>query len=119
MDIFVTSYQALCFRVYGIPRVDRDDYIIIDHNKLAYLNIIEKVNCMYCSYFNGLMGYVSEIAARSEQYWCPIKHARKVAFIHSRYKHFLEYGDALAYKEKLSDIRKDFDDLERSSQERP
>lgn len=34
---------------------------------------MEKVNCVYCSYFNGLMSYLREIAGRTEQYWCPIR----------------------------------------------
>ncbi|MHB8809084.1 MAG: hypothetical protein ACYC9M_03595 [Desulfobulbaceae bacterium] len=67
---------------------------------------------MYCSYFNGLIAYVQEIAARTEQYWCPIKHARKTGIRHSRYQHFLEYGDAKAFKECIEKIRRDFEDLQ-------
>lgn len=111
MDLVVTVYQAVCFRVYGIPRVRRDDYIVIDRNQLQYLNAIEKLNCVYCGYFNGLITYVQEIAARTEQYWCPIKHARKVAAIHSRYHKFIEYGDSKDYPGRLAALRRDFDDL--------
>ncbi|MCK4837194.1 MAG: hypothetical protein KAS94_00240 [Desulfobulbaceae bacterium] len=111
MDLTVSAFQAACFPIYGIPKVKRSDYIVIDRHSLAYLNIIEKVNCLYCSYFNGLIGYVQEIAARTEQYWCPIKHARRVANINSRYKKYLEYGDAEAYKNKFQEIRRDFEDL--------
>ncbi|WP_373017782.1 hypothetical protein [Thiomicrorhabdus sp.] len=33
MDLVVSIYQSICFRVYGIPRVKRSDYIVIDrHN---------------------------------------------------------------------------------------
>jgi hypothetical protein len=35
------------------------------------------------------MGYMAEILARTEQYFCPIKHARKSLGTHSRYKRFL------------------------------
>ncbi len=111
MDLTVSAFQAACFPIYGIPKVKRSDYIVIDRHSLAYLNIIEKVNCLYCSYFNGLTGYIQEIAARTEQYWCPIKHARRVANINSRYKKYLEYGDAEAYKNKFQEIRRDFEDL--------
>ena len=62
------------------------------------LNVIEKLNCLYCSYFNGLMGYISEIAARTEQYWCPIRHASRLKSIHSRYQNFVEYGDSGTYR---------------------
>jgi hypothetical protein len=112
LDLSVTIFQAVCFRVYGIPRVKRRRYIIIDHQSLAYLNLIEKLNCVYCSYVNGLIAYVREIAGRTEQYWCPIKHARLQASMHSRYGKFLEYGDAEGYRKRLEEIRRDFNDLE-------
>ena len=67
---------------------------------------------MYCGYFNGLISYVQEIAARTEQYWCPIKHARKISTIHSRYKFFFEYGDGEEYKKNLEEIRQKFHDLD-------
>jgi len=98
MDLTASIYQLICFRVYKIPKVKRSDYIVIDRQMLAYLNPIEKINCVYCGYFNGLIAYVQEVAARTEQFWCPIKHARKIASIHSRYKTFLDYGDCKEYK---------------------
>jgi hypothetical protein len=70
-----------------------------------HLNAIEKVHCVYCGYANGLIAYVREIAARTEQYWCPIKHARVVAAPHPRYRSFLDYGDAIGYRRKLPAIR--------------
>ena len=112
MDLFVSLYHAVCFRVYKIPRVRREDYIVIDRHSLRYLNPIEKINCVYCGYFTGLIAYVQEVAARTEQYWCPIKHARRVANIHSRYSKFIDYGDAQGYKKYLEQIRKEFDDLQ-------
>jgi hypothetical protein len=36
---------------------------------------IEKINCAYCSYANGAIASVREMASRTEIYWCPIKHA--------------------------------------------
>jgi len=111
LDLAATVYQAVCFRVYGIPRVKRRKYIVIDRHSLAYLNLIEKLNCVYCGYFNGLIAYVREIAGRTEQYWCPIKHARRVAASHSRYGKFLEFGDAKGYRQRLEEIRHDFADL--------
>lgn len=93
LDLVVSICQWVCFGVYGIPKVKRNDFIVIDRQSLDYLNPIEKLNCVYCGYFNGLVGYVQEIAARTEQYWCPIKHARKLTSIHNRYHKFLEYGD--------------------------
>ena len=98
LDLVVTLYQLICFPVYGITKVKRSDYIVIDRYNLAYLNIIEKINCVFCGYFIGLIAYVQEIAARTELYWCPIKHARKMIKIHSQYHKFYEYGDAISYK---------------------
>ena len=43
---------------------------------------------------------ITEIAARTEQYFCPIKHAHRLAQTHSRYGKFLPYGDARAYREQ-------------------
>lgn len=111
LDLVLSLFQAVCFTLYRIPKVKRSDYIIIDRHSLAYLNLIEKMNCVYCGYFGGLISYVQEIAARTEQYWCPIKHARRVGSIHSRYKKFMEYGDAEKYKTDLEEIRNDFRDL--------
>lgn len=112
LDLLVSIFHSLCFRIYKIPLVRRGDYIVIDRQALTYLNIIEKINCVYCGYFNGLIAYVQEIAARTEQYWCPIKHARRQAALHSRYRKFLEYGDAEAYRQRLAEVRRDFRDLD-------
>ena len=62
-------------------------------------------------YFSGLIAYVQEIAARTEQYWCPIKHARKMAAIHSRYHKFIEYGDSASFQDNMESLRNDFGDL--------
>lgn len=111
LDLLVSMYHALCFPVYGIPKVKRSEYIVLDRQALKYLNLIEKINCSYCGYFTGLIAYVQEISARTEQYWCPIKHARRIASIHSRYGKFLEYGDAEAYQSHHEALRNDFGDV--------
>ncbi len=111
MDIAVTIYQTVCFPVYGIPKVRRSDYVIVDRNYLGYLNFIEKLNCMYCGYFNGVVAYFQEVGARTEQHWCPIKHARKLKVVHSRYKNFLDYGDGVGYRKKFATVRRQFEDL--------
>ncbi len=113
LDLFLTVYQVLCFPVYGIPKVRRKEYFVYDRGKLSYLNLIEKANCLYCSYGNGLMAYGHEIAARTEQYWCPIKHARRIKATHGRYSMFFPYGDAESYTKGLERLRKQFGDKER------
>lgn len=106
LDLWTTSYQLVCFPIYGVPRVRRRDYFVIDRHMLAYLNGIEKVNCTFCSYANGLIAYVREVAARTEQYWCPIKHARVVRSPHQRYHFFFDYGDAVRYRRDLAALRR-------------
>ncbi len=105
LDLFVAVYQAACFPVYGIPRVRRRDYLAFDRGQLAYLNGLEKLNCEYCAYANGLLAYVREVASRTEEYWCPIKHARRVLGVHPRYGSFVDYGDAEAYRHDLERLR--------------
>jgi hypothetical protein len=107
LDLFVCLYQAICFPVYGIPAIPRRDYLVMDRSNLAYLNAIEKLNCAYCSYANGLIAYVREVASRTEQYWCPIKHARRVIGAHERYRKFADYGDAEHYKRELDSLREE------------
>ncbi len=106
LDLFVTIYQQINFRVYKIPLVRRSDYIVFDRQYLGYLNFIEKLNCLYCSYFNGLMAYSGEVAARTEQFWCPIKHAKKIAYRHRYYDRFVPYADE-HYHQKLEALRKE------------
>ncbi len=105
-DVILFLYQQIIFRIYKFEFIKRSDYIIFDRQYLGYLNSIEKLNCMYCSYFNGLMYYASAIASRTELYFCPIKHAKKVAYKHEYYDEFFEYGVGNDYQEKLKSLRK-------------
>lgn len=109
-DIGVSVYQHICFRLYGIARVKRDPYFIYDHRHLAYLNAFEKVNCLYCSYASGVINYAREIASRTEQYWCPIKHAHKLVDVHHRYIDFIDYGDAEDFHKYMDGLRKKLQD---------
>jgi hypothetical protein len=105
LDLFISAYQFICFPLFGIPAVRRSDYLVIDRVHLSYLNAIEKVNCAYCAYANGLIAYAREITSLTEQYWCPIKHARRVIAAHERYRNFIDYGDAESYRAELEVMR--------------
>lgn len=105
VDAWVSLYQAICFRVYGIPQVRRGRYFVFDRSGLRYLNALEKLNCAYCSYVNGVLAYAREIGSRTEQYWCPIKHARRILGAHPRYRDFEEYGRGERYRENLQRLR--------------
>jgi hypothetical protein len=104
-DLCLSIYQLSCFPIYGIAKVRRADYIVFDRHQLGYLNFVERFHCEYCAYGNGLMAYATEILARTEQYFCPIKHARKVVGTHKHYENFLQYGESPDYHAKLEAIR--------------
>lgn len=112
LDLVMSVYQGICFPIYGIPKVKRRDYIILDRSHLAYLNWAEKMNCEYCAYTNGVLACATEIAARTEQYWCPIKHALRIKSMHSRYRFFFDYGDAEHYRQQIEMVRRSFEDIE-------
>ena len=105
VDLWVMAYQVVCFPIYKIPKVRRRDYLVFDRHHLAYLNIIEKINCAYCSYANGAIAFVREVAARTEVYWCPIKHARRVLGPHPHYQGFADFGDAHALRDRLAGMK--------------
>ena len=112
VDISTTIYQTICFPIYKIPKVKRGEYIIMDRYNLFYLDRVEKINCWYCEYFNGVIAYVREIAARTEQFWCPIKHSQPLKEKHSRYENFFDFGDFTTYRKELEKRRSDFKDLQ-------
>lgn len=119
LDLATTLFQAVCFPVYGIPKVRRGDYIVMDRHQLSYLNGIEKLNCVYCGYANGLLAYIAEMAGRTEQYWCPIKHALRLKTMHSRYGQFFDFGNAEDYRNRVEEIRRRFDDIEEPETDAP
>jgi len=112
VDICVTIYQGVCFPIYKIPKVKRKDYVVMDRYNLFYLDKVERINCWYCEYFNGVIAYTREIAARTEQFWCPIKHSKALKDTHSRYNKFFDYGDYIKYRKELDKRRSDFSDIE-------
>ena len=71
------------------------------------MNAIEKVHCAYCSYANGLLAYAREISARTEQYWCSIKHSRPLPGAHARCPPFLDYGDPAQFHERVEGLRRE------------
>lgn len=93
LDLFLTIYQYTVLPLYWIPKVKRDSYFIYDRRFLSYLNLIQKINCLYCSYVNWLFAYAVEIWARTEQYWCPVKHALKHELNHEYTKYYADFWD--------------------------
>ena len=105
LDLFLFVYQHICFPVYGIPKVIRKDYIFVDRGALAYLNLIEKINCIYCGYTVGLLTLAKEIGSRTERYWCPIKHANNIKDPDATYCDFAEFGDPEGYQQRIQSAR--------------
>ena len=102
LDFFVSLYNWTALPLYRIPPVKRKDYIVYDRRFLDYLNVIQKINCLYCSYVNGLFAFAGEIGARTERYWCPIKAAKKPKTRHSWYGDFADYGNPEEWNEKFN-----------------
>ena len=104
LDFVVFIYHAVCFPIYGIPKVKRSDYILVrDRNKLQYLNWFEKLGCMYCGYANGLLMYLKEIAGQTEQYWCGIMHENQPGFIpqaNQKRQKFAKFNDQKDFTKK-------------------
>lgn len=103
LDIFISLYHAVAFPLYHIPKVKRREFIVYDRQFLDYLNWIQKIHCIYCTYVNGLFAYAVEIAGRTERYWCPIKAARKPKFNHGWYSDFADYGNPEEWQDKFND----------------
>jgi len=101
LDLFISLYQYISFPLYGIPIVRRSDFLIFERRFLDYLNLLEKINCLYCSYVNGVFAYAVEVGGRTERFWCPLKSANKPRFAHGWYKDFADYGDADEWHEKM------------------
>lgn len=90
---------------------------MLDRRHLAYLNWAEKLNCEYCGYANGVLACATEIAARTKQYWCPIKHALRMKSMHNRHRFSFDYGDAEHYRQQIEAVRRSFEDIEADSAE--
>jgi hypothetical protein len=108
--IGIELYQQICFRLYRIPLVRPAKYFIYDRSLLPRLGALDRFNCYYCSYFNNLMAYASEIGARTERYWCPIKYARRLTRTHTQYNRFIGPEDGKAVLAKWEELR-DFSDM--------
>lgn len=105
IGLCLKSYQFICFPLYRIGKVKRNGCMHLDRHRLQCLNRMEIFNCLYCGYANGLLSYAREIAARTELYWCPVKHAHRVRDRHSRYHDCLDYGNDADFHARVAAIR--------------
>lgn len=99
LHLCVEIYQAICFPLYGIAKVPRSKYIHIHRHRLPYLDPLEKFNCAYCEYANGLMGYATAIIAETEKYWCPIRQRLTQGQVEPpHHAEFAAYGDEKEFR---------------------
>lgn len=119
VDLSVTLYQGLCFPLYRVAWGRRRDHMVFERTHLGYLNLIEKLNGAYGSYANGLSSYVREVVARTQQYWCPIKHARRVLGSHPYLAGYADHGDAQGCREGLQSLREALARLDDASSRAP
>ena len=76
MDMYAWIFQNTYFRAHKIPLINRDDYVRVDRHKLNKLTAVQKLNCIYCGYANGVVAYFKAVTNRMEKYSCAIMHAR-------------------------------------------
>ena len=101
LDLWAEIYHRVCFPLCRIPYVKRSNYIRIDRHKLKYLNIFQKIYCIYCGYASGVLQYCVKIAAETERYWCGIQHEEDDSFVPpSHHKDFPKYGDEDDFKSR-------------------
>ena len=74
VDVWASFYQFVYFGLHNIPKVNKRDYVVLDRDHLSKLNLLQKVNCIYCEYVNGTVAWLHALAAQTEIYSCAIKH---------------------------------------------
>ena len=109
LHVMLEIYQRVCFPLFRIAVVRPREHFVVDRHRLRYLNPVERLNCAYCGYANGLMSFAREIIARTEQYWCPIKHSQQISTAHARYARYAAFGDAERYPEVQARLRAELD----------
>ncbi len=103
LDITVSLYQAICFRLWEIPKVKRRDYVVVDRHRMKFLSRLEKINCMYCGYTNGVYTYAKMVAGETERYWCPVKHEDEIQAPHKFYIEFAEYNNEAEWERMMEE----------------
>lgn len=88
--ILIELYHRIVFSLYDIEYVDYKQHFIFKRYKLNKLTLLQKINCIYCEYGNGLASYIKSIIGKTEVYWCPIKNGRNKNFTHEYYNKFID-----------------------------
>jgi len=92
MDLSTRVYQLVYFNAANIPLIPSSDYISFDRWDLTKLSLIQKINCQYCSYANGIAAWTKAVVNQTELYSCAIKnHHQKNGQEH--HKDFISYEE--------------------------
>jgi hypothetical protein len=91
LDLLVSLYQWVCFPIYRLSKVRRSEYIRIKRKGLESLNVVDRLNCYYCSYANGVLRYAQKIASETEKMWCPIRQKLRPGYIEP--EHHAEFAE--------------------------
>ncbi|MEP7103871.1 MAG: hypothetical protein ABI721_04150 [Candidatus Dojkabacteria bacterium] len=74
LDVWLTIYQFIYFKINDIPMVKKSDYISFERWDLKRLNWLQKIDCFYCEYVNGIFAWAKGVGIQTEVYSCAIKH---------------------------------------------
>ncbi len=74
LDISTSIYQEIYFTALGIPKIKKKNYVVMERWNLSKLNLLQKLNCVYCEYANGILAFAKAVGNQTEIYSCAIKH---------------------------------------------
>lgn len=100
LDVCASVYQAVVFALLKIEKVSRSNYIAFDRS-VPHIGLLDRLHCHYCGYANGLLAWAREIALRTEQYWCPLKHVARELEKSMNHPSYADPADPSALTKKL------------------
>ena len=74
LDVWVTFYQFVYFTAMGIPKIKKSEFIVMERWDLSKLTFMQKINCVYCEYANGIFAFAKAVGNQTEIYSCAIRH---------------------------------------------
>lgn len=60
LSLVVVFFQCLVRPLFGTPRLRWSDYVILDRHRIEELCLIDKLNCLFCGYANGLCTLINK-----------------------------------------------------------
>lgn len=103
--ILIEIYHRVCFYLYDMEYIDYRNHFRFDRHRIGGISPLQKFNCIYCEYGNGLASFTKEVIGKTEAFWCPIKHEDSPESPHAYYQQFMEYGNGRNFEEKRETVR--------------